>query len=273
MAKIVAGFHARDEEWIIARKLHALSQFCDRIVVLLDKCTDRTEEVCKRFANVRVEHYRRQNTSMRNNGSDGPICEEGLMRQLTWDLCAEHEPDWIILGDADEIPSPAIQGFLRTDAGLEVDVYYLKMINLYKHPQTYIGGQSAWSPEFPRANRKGVICRWRPGVEYRYDLYKTRHCRLEPNTVDPFRAVEDDRHVLLGGILKDPVLVHWKWIHWQRWRRSTCYQDVKYQDYFRGMELEATRREWLWQKGPTDDDSLVVLHAWEPLREARKAAN
>lgn len=260
MAKVVAGFHARDEDWIIRRKLYALSQFCDHIVVVLDKCTDDTEAICREFPKVQIEKYERE-LCMPDNGDDGPICEEGRMRQLTWNLCAAYKPDWIVLGDADEIPSPSAADFMAA-ADPSVDVYYLKMVNLYKHPQQYIGGQyCAWSPDFAHANRKGVICRWRPGVEYRYDLSKTRHTRLEPNPVNPFRAIEDERHILLSG----PMLVHWKWVHWERWRRSVCYSNVKYQDYFRGMELKPTRREWLWSDEARPDDSSIVLHAWNTV--------
>jgi len=246
--KIAAGFHVRDDDWILPRKLEALSSFCSRIVVVLDRPTDATREILARFP--LVEGHEHVNTlGLPDEGPDGPVCEEGRMRQRTWDLLAEGSPDWIVLGDADEIPTPDVVPFLASDP--DVDLVYLHTVNLYQSPDRWISGpRCVWSPEHPGSNKKGVLVRFdarrHAAGGYRYDP-GVRHVRLEPSPRSRLRHVLTPRHVLADA----PKLVHWKWVNWQRWEASAQARLPKYQRLWDGLELSATPPEWHWQVAPT----------------------
>lgn len=239
---IVGAFLCRDEAWILPLKLAALELFCHRIVIVLDRPTvDVLRIVYARAAaaitGYYVVHHHENTLGLPDEGEDGPICEEGRMRQEAWDLACKAITDSgytldqgeIVLGDVDEIPSPEL---VRDDHLLVPgEVALAPWVHLWKRPDRYIGGESIWSPSHPEATRKGVIVRPDPGKVYTYpDRY--RHVRLEPPGL---RAVE-----------VDAPLVHWKWINWARWEGSYQAGLEKYQRFFDGMREEPVPPEWHW---------------------------
>lgn len=245
MTRVAAGFHVRDDDWILGRKLEALSFFCERIVVLLDRCEESTRVICQSFSPIVEVHVHENTLGLPDLGNDGPICEEGIMRQEVWDLLARGDPEWILLGDADEIPTPDIVRFLENPP--DVDVVYLDWVQLYRTPLQHIAGpECIWSYEHPASAKKGALVRFdrekQKSGEYRYDLKKFRHTRLEPSPVSPQRHVETLRHLLV----KAPKLLHWKWVNWERWDGSYQAGLLKYRTYWDGMILKPTPKEWLW---------------------------
>ena len=50
--KLICGITTKNEEWIIGKTLSVISKFCDKIVVLDDNSTDRTEDICRSFEKV-----------------------------------------------------------------------------------------------------------------------------------------------------------------------------------------------------------------------------
>lgn len=243
--KVVAAFHAHAWEKHAWDKLTNL-RFCDKVVVVLDRPTERERWIVSSFPNVVVAEH----TSKVRGITDGvEHCDEGIMRQMAWDIAATYKPDWILLGDADETfqdGDGGIQTFLADLADPAVDVYYLPMAHVVRpaalqemgytrRGQHVVTGQrSVWSFESPLNNRKGVICRWRPGVEYKYDLSMTRHCRMEPNPLSPVRAVEDATHVRL----RQPVLLHWKFWDWEAWKAHPQSRLEKYKRYWAPEDQE-----------------------------------
>lgn len=253
--KVVAAFHAHAWEKHLYRKLSNL-RFCDKVVVVLDRPTLAERRGVEEFRNVVAVPFCSSVHGLRDGVEH---CDEGLMRQVAWDWAARFEPDWILLGDADETfedGDGGIQTFLADLADPAVDVYYLPMAHVVppaavdelkgrvvEGPQVVVGRQSVWSFESPANNRKGVICRWRPGVEYKYDLSMTRHCRMEPNPLSPVRAVEDATHVRL----RQPRLLHWKFWDWEAWKAHPQSKINKYRQYWapENQEFAPLPRRWL----------------------------
>jgi hypothetical protein len=195
-----------------------------------------------------VEVYSHQNTrGLADEGPDGPICEEGIMRQEVWDILARDNPEWIVLGDADEIPTPDIIPFLENAPKEGVDLYYLHWVQLYKTADQHISGtKCVWSYQYPQSAKKGAIVRFDPirhakgGYKYRQDMY--RHTRLEPSPISQVKHSLTPRQVLVNY----PRLIHWKWVNWPKWDGSFQANLPKYQKFFDGMELATTPKEWLW---------------------------
>lgn len=243
---IAAGFLVHDDNWILPRKLHALSQFCDRIVVMLDRCPDEDETIliCRRYPMVRV--FRHHNTlDLPEQDENGPFFEQGIMMQKVWNILASERPRWIILGDADEIPTPDIVGFLKHPP-CDADVFYLHWVHLYKSPLFYIGGdQSPYSFECAK-NKKGAIVKFdidkHKNGEYQYDQHEYQHLRLEPSPLHPKNTVYDDKHVLVDT----PKLIHFRFANWPRWTASEKSKSRKYRDYFSGMKVKRAPKEWFW---------------------------
>ena len=246
--RIVAGFHTRNDEWVLPYKLATLSTFCDAIVVVLDRPSDETWAIVKQFP--RAHPYVYENVmGLPDEGPDGLICEEGRLRQLTWDRMADLEPTWCALGDTDEIHTPDVVDVLNADP--DADLLYLDTVNLYKTPLHYISGpRCVWSPQHPRSNKKGALVRFDPSRHraggYRYDLAGTRHVRIEPSPTRRHTHTVTDRQQHVAA----PRLIHWKWVQWDRWLLSKQAQLTKYQRMWDGLELSTVPREWHWPNLP-----------------------
>jgi hypothetical protein len=238
---VVSVFHTRNDAWILPLKLHALTSFSDQVLVLADR-SPAAETICRRFARVEV---RRWENSQRvpDFGPDGALCEEGRMRQAAWDWAMQYGPDYVVLGDTDEIPTPDITAWLAAGPDPVVDVWYADWVNLYGSPFQHLGGEDhAWSWENRQANKKGMVVRVERGRRYTYDPQQTRHTRLEPNPLNRYRAVFTPRHRLLTM----PKLLHYKWADLERWRENPQCQIAKYQHAAEGAALRRTPPEWLW---------------------------
>jgi len=209
---IVAAFISRDDDWILPHKLRVYSQFCDRVFVLLDR-SPQSALICDRFAKVECRHYESADYPM---GDDGPRWDEGAMRQAVWDWAVECGPSYVVLGDTDEIPTPAIAWWLLDGMGSDAGVqcWYADWVNLIHDAGHAIGGASAWSYQRTDNNKKGLVVKYDPAREYRYRL-GTRHVRMEPSPLSENSTRHDNEHRI------GPVpLVHYRWANWSRWCAS-----------------------------------------------------
>lgn len=106
-----------NEEGVIEEALKSL-HFCDEIVVVLDRCTDSTLEIVKKYANCIIEGGEAENFHV-----------EGVRRNTGINACKGH---WILELDADERISPElcteIQTILKTQ---KEDGYYLVPVRNY----------------------------------------------------------------------------------------------------------------------------------------------
>ena len=238
------------DDWILPHKLRVLSSFCDRIFVVLDR-SPSSVEICNAFDKVE----QRESASSPDDlsmGADGPRWSEGMLRQQAWNFAAECNPQYIVLGDVDELPTPDIADFIDSICGDDsVDVWYADWVNLIHDAGHAIGGYcSPWSYQCPHSNKKGLIVRHVKGRPYIYDTDRTRHVRMEPSPLNATRALFDQRHMLA------PVkLIHHRWANWGRWQSM----DMSHLAHYTPWPPEAATvvrvpRCWRW-----DVDADAVL--------------
>lgn len=236
--RVVAGFHTRDDEWILPKKLEVCSQFCEAIIVCMDRPSPETREILRRFPKVTAFEHKNTLGLPDSDPIRGPLCEEGAMRQEVLDRALKLRPDYLYLGDTDEIPTPEVVDFFPWAARKYGDIEFFRfdIVNLYQSEDQYISGKNCiWSPEHPGSNKRTAIIRLVPGKSYSYDVTKACHVPLEPLGVK-------------GGILfSSPKILHYKFTNWERWERSIKAGMKKYQDYWKGLEVSATPSPWLWR--------------------------
>ncbi len=244
---IAHAFIARAADWVLDYHLSAYAQFCDRIVCVLDR-SPQSETICRKYGNVDVHHYQ-PSQDRPDCDPRGIICEEGTMRQIAWDLAARYEPDWIVLGDTDETPTPDIERWI-TGADRSVDVYYTHWVNCWQNARFALGGVNAkWSFQNPAANKKALLVRRRAGVAYRYNVDQLQHCRMEPNPINPGRAVIDETHVLVDS----PKLIHLKYAAWARWQADPLRRaGGQYSTMEADAEIVSIPDGWHWAGLPLE---------------------
>ena len=237
-----------DECWL-PHHFRVLSSLVDQVFVIFDRCT-AGPQIAARWPRVQ---WREQASADESIGmaSDGPTWDEGKLRQVAWDWATECRPDYVLLADADEVPSPAAAAWLNSGFDDATNVWYADWINLVHDAGHAIGGPAcAWSYQNTQANKKGLLVKYRPGAEYRY-RQATRHVRMEPTPRNEFRTVYDKTHVM-GGV----PLVHYQWANWPRWQASARAR----LPYFATWppadgEIVDVPRSWLWQ---WDADQLIA---------------
>ncbi len=247
---IAAGFHTRGDEWVLPLKMDVMSRFCDAVVVCLDRPTDETLRILARYPKARPFEHRNTAGLPDYDPVRGPLCEEGLMRQEVFDACAALGPEFIMLGDTDEVPTPDVVAFLdraRSEADLApVDVFRMDIVNLYRGADRHVSGRGCvWSYEHPTSNKRGAVVRYRRGLDYRYDVSKPCHVPLEPSVAGRGAARATRVH-----LVKQPKVLHYKFADWGRWLATYKAGMRKYQDYWAGLETSPTPPAWLWSDTP-----------------------
>lgn len=238
---ILAGFHTRDA-WALPHRLRSLSHVADRVIVALDRFPEG-ESICRRFPKVEWFHWNPPIEIASTDEHGSVCCAEGMLRKLTFDRCAAHNPKWILLGDTDEAFTPDLAEWLAREPDPKVDCWYLDLVNLWQGANWCIGGDNIYSYHRADANKRGAIIRYRLGKDYRYRTNAIQHVRLEPSPVNESRAVENATHRRTLA----PKAVHYKFANWPRWEQSPQAKSVKYQTYLADVQCELTPKEWLWR--------------------------
>lgn len=235
---IVHAFISRNDDWILAHHLAAYSEFCDRIICVLDDWP-QSEAICRRFPKCEVHHRPRQQDLPVCNSS-GVLMEEGRLRQMAWDLAMAYRPTLIVTGDTDETPTPDIPGWLLSKPDPSVEVWYADWVNLFGGVTHAIGGNSRWSFQAASNNKKGLVIRPMPGKTYRY-RDALQHVRMEPNPLGEADTIHDETHRL--GPVK---LIHYKWANWKRWQDHPLSRDERYGQLLDHSELVPVPASWRW---------------------------
>lgn len=232
----ICGPHGADD-WILPHKLRVMSELCDRVTVLLDRSPESVG-ICERFPKVEVIHDASEELT---DAHDGPRWDEGRLRQRVWDHATREHPQYVLLGDTDEIPAPSIKGHIQScDTG--TGYWYSHWPNLIYDTSRVIGGDSVWSYERSDTNKKGVLIRYDRKREYKYRDGK-RHVRLEPSPRDECKAVLGSGHRLMRC-----VLVHYRWANWERWVKSDMSGLPAYQPWPPvDTTIRKSRPEWFWR--------------------------
>ena len=191
---ILAGLVIKNEEWIIAKTLETLSIYCSKIIILDDNSKDDTAKICKSFPKVKYLKYR-----------DHPEykMEEGKKRVVLWNEIKQYNPDYVLLLDGDEIPTPSIVDFLN-NIDKSVNCWRVRMINLQRDENTYRidkfntsrGTNINHDPFSKNAWRKSVLLKYNKNYNYKYDKTcekgpVSKFHPLPDNTPAPIKDTED----------------------------------------------------------------------------------
>jgi len=167
--KLIAGITTKNEEWIIGKTLSVLSKFCDKIVVLDDNSTDKTEEICRSFN--KVEWHVRAKRDLYDR-------QEAIGLYKLFTIISLYNPEYILMLDADEIPTPSFVNFYN-NIDKSVNAWTVRMINLWGDEEHYridnyrtnSGVNVNWDPFIDNAWRKTLLIKYNKDYEYKYNLH------------------------------------------------------------------------------------------------------
>lgn len=234
---IVHAFINRGDEYILARHLRAYSRFSDRIVAVVDR-SPRSELICRTFPKVEVIPW--FGGGREDYNEHGVVMDEGAMRQAAWDAAMRYDPELVVFGDTDEIPTPDIIDWLAADGGPDpaVEHWYADWVNLWGDELHALGGpRSEWSFQKPTANKKGLVTRPIPGKNYRYRP-ADQHVRMEPSPVLEGKTVIGEAHRV--GPAK---LVHYKYAS-AAWRSNPMRELPRFKVMSEGAEIVDVPASW-----------------------------
>lgn len=193
--KLVCGITTKNEEWIIGKTLSVLTKFCDKIIILDDNSNDETRKICSSFKNIEWNVRKpRENIWQRNEA-------EGLNE--CFNLAAKHNPEYILMLDADEIPTPAFINFFN-NIDKNINAWSVRMINLHKDEFNYRTDNFITSTGIKVNNdpfkdngwRKTVLIKYDKNYNYTYNLtvQKGGTSKFHPmpqNLLNPIKNTED----------------------------------------------------------------------------------
>jgi len=201
--KVIAGLTSKDEDWVIDKTLNSLVQYCEKVIVYDDGSTDNTESICRSYDNVvwvvREKH-------------DPLVREEAKQRLELINMLGEYDPEYVLLLDADEIPTPSIVGFMET-MDENVSLWRSRMINLWEDETKYrvdsytspSGHNINWDPFTDNAWVKYPLMKYDPNVKYEYDLHVQKGgCSVyhpAPNNISGPVVEQEEFHVIHYGKL------------------------------------------------------------------------
>lgn len=196
---VIAKVGVKNEEAIIDRLLSALNQFCEKIIIVDDGSTDKTEEICRGYN--KVEWYK-------NIEHDWRIRCDGNQHMIAIDAIKPHNPDYVLSLDADEIPFRNMPEFID---GLDdsVNLWKLPFVQLWGdefHHRTdkfiMSDGTNVNYDAFNNGPMKGSLFRWIDGFDYQYSLDK-HLLPMEPHNVPEPHAVSYDTGILHYGKISE----------------------------------------------------------------------
>lgn len=226
---IAHTFICRGDEWILEHHLSVYSRIADKIVVILDR-SPQNEATCRKYG-AEVIHWQSRVDYVDFNET-GLLCDEGEMRQAGLEACLKYRPDFIVFGDTDEAPTPDIIEFIASNPDSSVDLFLCDWVNLVHSVRTAIGGESRWSFQTPRGNKKDLVLRVRNGIKYNYPAV-LQHVRM-------------DRSGLETRIVPQPKLIHYKYAAWEKWCANPQSKTNAYADLLAKAEIVPVPSEWLW---------------------------
>jgi glycosyltransferase involved in cell wall biosynthesis len=193
--KIVAAVPTKNEETIIGKTLETLSKLCAKIVILDDDSTDNTFDICKSFD--KVDFISGNSDNILETGMSGI----GKTRLLS--RAVDHCPDYILMLDADEIPTPNIMEFFN-NIDRSINGFSVRMINLQGDENHYRtdsfvtshGVNINHNPFSENAWRKTVLMKVDKNISYMYDTGRviggvSKYHPLPGNIPNPVINTED----------------------------------------------------------------------------------
>ena len=126
--KLIAALTSKNEDWIIEKTLSVLSKFCDKIIILDDSSEDNTENICKSFNKVEWHLRKKRNNIWERKEAEG--------LNECFHLAAKYNPEYILMLDADEIPTPNFVNFFN-NIDKSINAWSVRFINLFKDEHHY----------------------------------------------------------------------------------------------------------------------------------------
>ena len=193
--KIVVGMRTKNESWIINKTLKSLSNFCDTVVIYDDGSIDNTEEICRsyEFVDWKVAPARQQY-----------VWNAGQQITNLFKMVSSHNPDYMFILDADEIPTPSVVTFLN-NINEDINVWRTRMINLFGDDTHYridqyrtrTGININWNPFSQNAWKKYTLIKFDKNFNYSYEPLKIGLGSFGPihpapnNIPEPHRETDD----------------------------------------------------------------------------------
>jgi len=204
--RLVCGITTKNEEWIIDKTLSILSKFCHKIIILDDSSTDNTLNIANKYSKVHIFHRKPRNEIWERNEAEG--------LQECFNLTKQFNPDYILMLDADEVPTPDFINFFN-NIDTNINAWSVRMINLYKDEKHYRidnfitkTGVSITHDPFKNSGwRKTVLVKYNPNFNYTYNLeiQKGGTSKNHPspqNITEPIRATEEFYIIHYGKLNK-----------------------------------------------------------------------
>ena len=202
--KLVVGMRTKNESWIIDKTLQSMGNFCDTVVIYDDQSTDNTEEICRsyKFVDWRLASPR-----------DEFLWNAGQQATDLLNFVGEHDPDYVFILDADEIPTPSVLDFFDS-IDERVNLWKIRMVNLFKDDKHYrtdryvseSGSNINWDPFSQNAWSKHALIKYNKDFKYSYEPLRVGLGSFGPvhpapnNTPSPHSSTEDFYIIHYGKI-------------------------------------------------------------------------
>ena len=199
----------KDEDWIIDKTLRCLANFCEKVVIYDDQSTDRTEEICRShdFVDWRAGPPR-----------DEFFWNAGQQATDLFNFVSEHDPDYVFMLDADEIPTPSVIDFFDSING-GVNLWKTRMVNLFKDDKHYrtdryvsqTGSNIDWNPFSADAWSKHTLLKYNKNFNYSYEplmigLGSFGRFHPAPNNTPPPQSPTEDFYIIHYGKISPSFL-------------------------------------------------------------------
>ena len=247
--KVVACLPVKDEEEFIEKVILSISNFCDKIVILDDHSTDKTEDICRSFNNV-IWNVRPIHDS--NNK------QEGIQKKELMDLTVVHNPDYIICLDGDEIPTPNIVNFLDS-IDESVSIWGSRMINLWEDEENYrydnyitkYGTNVNWDP-WNNPWIKYTLLKYNTNMSFNYDS-SIIHGGVSkyhpfPDNIDGESKLTDEFHIIHYGKLRT------------KYKSGELLKSYAKFDEFAGKGSYESRLDWHLEHNRTDNVKMKKIN-------------
>lgn len=236
--------HPRDE-WCVYFHIGVYLKFCDAVVVAVDSSpamVDRLNTI-DRVTAVNYEDPRDFGTDRCNE--HGTYYPEGPLRQVSLDLAMKLDPTLIMFGDSDELPTPDVLTWIETVKNLpQLGIrWYVDWVTLWGDYQHRIGGDSVWSFDYARSNKKCLAMQ--PGGDMVYPDHN--HTGMEPGRFGGGVAPVGEHRYLI----QRPKLVHYKYSS-QVYKTRPEAKLARHQpaEMLKGGAVVDVPSEWLWPGMP-----------------------
>ena len=250
--KVIAALGIKNEEGFIEKTLNVLNRFCDKIIVVDDHSTDNTESICKSFE--KVEWYT-------NIEHDWKVRSDGQQKTIAIDAIKNHNPDYVLFLDADEIPFRNMPDFIDNLDDV-INLWKLPFVHLWKY-ETHYRVDEFYTSEgihvdydpfnpFDSGSKKGFLMKWLDGFDYKYRL--DHHVLpMEPDNVPKPYMESNETGILHYGKLSEHFTSGRKDNEYAAMRSHTMGFDlnkrIKHHEECRDentMILKKIDPSWLW---------------------------